>query len=199
MAYKFNPFTGKLDVVANTALEISITDTGEYYTGTDVETALQEIGTGAILDSRYINITGNTMTGDFHLDGDFTNYNSALPDMGLIQTSDKRGYGTDYITDKQLSNVLIGGNARTENGGIRIDVTQDPDTLEIYLRSAWQSIIYDLTTEYGDFRHTPLSEQIYVWRGDSVSVGLNGRSIIQEYGADMGAYPTPEKLYGGSF
>lgn len=36
------------------ASSVSITDSGAYYTGTDVEAALQEIGAGTTLDARYL-------------------------------------------------------------------------------------------------------------------------------------------------
>lgn len=121
------------------------------------------------------------------------------PDMGYEQDSARTGYGDDYITDKTLSNVLIGGSSRDENGSLRVDVANDPDTLEIYLRAQWNTIIYDLTTQDGDFRHTPLSEQIYIWRGDSVAVGLNGRPVISEYQVSMGAYPPARIIDGGTF
>ena len=120
-------------------------------------------------------------------------------DMGYEQSSSSDGITADYITDKTLSNVLIGGNAREENGAIKVDVTEDPDTLEIYLRDQWNTLIYDMTTAYGDFRHTPLSEQIYIWRGDSVLLSLSGRPMIQEYTASMGAYSPARILTGGSF
>lgn len=121
------------------------------------------------------------------------------PDMGYEKNSSRIGYGTDYITDKRLSNVLIGGNVREENGAIRVDVTQAPDTFEIYLREMWNTIIYDLTIADGDFRHTPIGEQIYVWRGDSVMVGLNGQPVVQEYQVSMGAYPGYRIIDGGTF
>jgi hypothetical protein len=121
------------------------------------------------------------------------------PDMGYEQDSARTGYGDDYITDKRLSNILIGSNDRNENGGLRVDVTKDPDTFEIYLRGMWQTIVYDMTTVNGDFRHTPLNEPIYIWRGDSVLIGLNGRPIIQEYQVSMGAYPPAKILNGGAF
>jgi len=41
-----NPDTGNRDVVYDKASEIDITDSGGYYTGTEVETALQEIASG---------------------------------------------------------------------------------------------------------------------------------------------------------
>ena len=120
-------------------------------------------------------------------------------DMGYESDSPRTGYHPDWITDKILYNVALGGSARTTNGGLRIDVSNTPDTLEVYLREDWQTIIYDLTTEFGDFRHTPLTEPIYVWRGDSVTVGLNGRPIVSEYTTSMGAYPPPRAIDGGSF
>ena len=124
---------------------------------------------------------------------------NALADMGYPYYSNKAGYYADAITDKTLSNVLIGGNSRTENGGVRIDTTQDPDTFEIYLRDQWNTIIYDFTTANNDLRHTPLSYQIYVWRGDSVQLDLGGRTMISEYEVDIGAYRAPRLLYGGTF
>ncbi len=120
-------------------------------------------------------------------------------DMGYEQSSSADGVTAEYITDKLITNSRIGSNANTSNGGNRIDTTQDPDTFETYLRSARNSILYDLTTEDGDFRHTPLSQQIYVWRGDSVVNGLNGRPVVSEYSASMGAYPPPRVINGGSF
>jgi len=121
------------------------------------------------------------------------------PDMGYITDSARTGYGDGYVTDKKLSNCLIGGNARDENGAIRVDVTKDPDTLEIYLRNMWNTIIYDLTYAYSDFRHTPLGEQVFVWSGTSIANGINGRPIINEYRVSIGAYPSPKTLFGGRF
>jgi hypothetical protein len=120
-------------------------------------------------------------------------------DMGAETDSPRTGYHPDWISDKTLSNIALGGSSSTINGGLRVDVVNDPDTLEAYLRGAWQTIMYDLTVDDGDFRHTPLSEEIYIWRGDSVTVGLNGRSLISEYRVSMGAYPPPRTLYGGTF
>jgi len=51
------------------AVNIQITDTGGYYTGTNAEAALQEIGNGTTLDGRYVNVTGDTMTGALIIDG----------------------------------------------------------------------------------------------------------------------------------
>ena len=175
------------------ALNITSAKTLTLTAADDYNVTFPATGTVGILS------LAQTWTAANHFDVAITNYNSALQDMGVEKTSDVRGYGLAYITDKLLANVLIGSNARTENGGIRVDVTQDPDTLEVYLRSAWNTIIYDLTTEDGDFRHAPLSEQIYVWRGDSVAISLSGQPVIQEYKMSMGAYAPPKVINGGTF
>ena len=126
--------------------------------------------------------------------------NPDLTDMGYEQSSSIDGVTAEYITNKNLHNVAVKGHPATPvNGSFRTDITQDPDTLEIYLRDAWQTIIYDLTVEAGDFRHTPLSEEVYVWRGASVLLGLNDRPIISEYKVSMGAFPSPRVLNGGQF
>ena len=70
MALTLNPTTGKFDVVNNKAVKIKIADAGGYYTGTEVETALQEIGDGTALDDRYVEVTGDTMTGVLFMGSD---------------------------------------------------------------------------------------------------------------------------------
>jgi hypothetical protein len=121
------------------------------------------------------------------------------PDMGYTQDSDRNGYTKEYITNKKLYNVTLQGHHNAENGAIRINTDEDPDRLEVYLRDRWNRIFYDLSVAEGDFRHTPLTNQIYVWKGDSVKVGLNGRSTIQEYRTSMGAFPPPKVISGGEF
>lgn len=124
---------------------------------------------------------------------------SESPDMGSAQDNDKLGYSATFITDKNLHNVTLYGNVRAENGAIRVDTTQTPNRFQVYLRDKWNTYYDDFTTEYDDLRHTPLEKQIYVWRGDSVKVGLNGRSVIQEYQVSMGAFPPPKVISGGTF
>lgn len=187
---------------------------GDVMTGTlqiDVPTATKEALTLRSTDDdntnpllRAITNAGLLKTqldpdGSFRVGGDFENYDPTLPNMGKEQKSDLRGLCLTYITNKLIANCRIGGNHNTENGSIRVNVFEDPDTFEIYLRDAWQTIIYDLTTEDGDFRHAPVSEEIYVWRGDSVATGLNGQPITQEYETSMGAYPSYRVLNGGTF
>ena len=139
------------------------------------------------------------VVGSLHVDGAWTNYNNALPDMGVISTSDLRGYGTDYISDKRMSNCLIGSNSRTENGGLRVDVTADPDTFDIYLGGIWQSILYDLTVVSGELEHTPFDQTIDVWSGYSNLKGLNSIPIIQEYQTSMGSMPPKPTIDCGTF
>lgn len=124
---------------------------------------------------------------------------SPNPDMGYTQDSDKGGYTKTSITNKKLYNMTLQGNVNPENGAIRVDTTQTPNRFQVYLRGQWNTYYDDFTIENNDLRHTPLDKQIYVWRGDSVEVGLNGRSIIQEYQVSMGAFPPPVLIDGGTF
>ncbi|MCA9313732.1 hypothetical protein KDA08_05485 [Candidatus Saccharibacteria bacterium] len=190
MPYTFNPFTNNFDAISK-----------ETVTTVDTKANILAL-TPASPQTAFA-----TDTSEFFV-YDGTNWQvasiglseeSANPDMGYTQKSDKAGYTKTYITDKYLHNVVLQGNAREENGAIRIDVTKEPDTLEVYLRGVWQSILYDLTAENGDFRHTPLTEPFYIWRGDSVAVGLNGQPMFQEYTSSMGAYPPKRIINGGDF
>ncbi len=61
--------SGTSEWAQQNASEVAITDSGGYFTGTDVETALQEIGAGTTLDGRYVNTSGDTMTGVLTLSG----------------------------------------------------------------------------------------------------------------------------------
>ena len=189
MSYKFNPFTGNFDDAGNPVTTVDTkanilalaptapqtayaTDTGEFfiYDGTTWRVASLELSA-----------------------------ENQAPDMGYTQGSDKLGYSATTITDKALYNIQLQGNASPANGSIRIDTSQTPNRFQVYLRSAWKTIYEDLTTAYGDFRHSPLDREIYIWRGDSVAVGLNGRSITQEYQVSMGAFPPPKVISGGTF
>lgn len=121
------------------------------------------------------------------------------PDMGAIQTSSRIGMGTDYISDKSLLNCYIGSNTLTNNGAIKVNTAVTPNTLEIYLRGVWNTIIYDFTVANNDLRHTPINEQIDVWSGDSELLGMNDRPIVNEYKVSMGAIPAPQIIYCGQF
>ena len=89
----FNPTTGKFDVVFNQATQIQIADAGGYYTGTTVEAALQEIGAGTTLDSRYVNVPGDTMTGNLTIQN------------GATATS-AYTYGFDTLTGATLTSDI---------------------------------------------------------------------------------------------
>src|SRR3990167_2137031 len=87
------------------ASEISIGDAGGYYTGTDVEAALQEIGVGTTLDSRYLKLAGGTLTGNLL----FTDNTLDIGASGA--TRPRTGYfGTSLVTP-----TIIGGTGTTSD------------------------------------------------------------------------------------
>ena len=139
---------------------------------------------------------------DLHVDGTFTNYNSKLPDIGKEQTSDLRGYGTDYITDKRLSHCLIGSSDRDVEGSIRLN----NGTFQIYANGVWNDIVInfrlreDSSGSY-EFEHKPIGFNWWyeIMSGNSDQTGIDGRPIIQQYSSSMGAYQEDLILDGGAF
>lgn len=191
MSYKFNPFTGKMDAV-NPAVTVATVDTKANILA--LSPSNPQVAFASDTSELFLWDSTNWQIASLKLSVELEN-----PDMGSAQDSDKLGYSATFITDKDLYNITLYGNVRPENGAIRVDTTQTPNRFQVYLRDKWNTYYDDFTIEYDDLRHTPLDEQIYVWRGDSVKVGLNGRSIIQEYEVSMGAFPPPKVISGGTF
>lgn len=88
MALKLNPLTAKFDMVVDKAADVSILDSGGFFTGINVEAALQEIADGTTLDSRYVLVTGDTMQGNLNMGGfSFIGGEAAGGDLTLDSTS----------------------------------------------------------------------------------------------------------------
>jgi len=120
MPYKFNPFSGNLDLVVNAAEDISIVDAGDYYTGEDVETALQEIGDGTTLDGRYLKLdtsndplTGTLDMGENNIDnvGDITHDDATASDWIFRNEGlDKDIYINTNDGGVDTNNIFISGS-----------------------------------------------------------------------------------------
>ena len=117
----FSVSIARADIFGSTqaAEDIEIDDSGDYYTGEDVETALQEIGSGTTLDNRYLKLdqtTPQTVTGTIGAD-DFKVYDfslgtptySTLNDfMKLAMSSGRISGGTITDAGSQQVNVAAG-------------------------------------------------------------------------------------------
>ena len=128
---------------------------------------------------------------------------SANPDMGALQGSSRIGYGTDYISDKRISNSLIGENARAEAGAIRTTLA---GVFQVYLNGVWNDLVINFrlredSAEGYEFEHKPVgfTEWIEIMSGNSNTKGLNGIPIVQGYKVSMGAYPVKPIISGGTF
>lgn len=75
-----------------------IDDSGSYYSGDNVESALQEIGAGTTLDDKYVNIIGDTMTGQLQA--------TTLTDGTLIITDGD----LTTIGDVSCKDVIVSGS-----------------------------------------------------------------------------------------
>jgi len=126
---------------------------------------------------------------------------SANPDIGPSQTSSRIGYGTDYISNKVIVNCTIGTNPMTGEGGVWIDNSALPKTMHIYLDGTDKNIMVDFSNDDGYLAHYPFSadEAVRVASGNSVTTGLNGRPMLQDYDRSIGPYPPPKILNGGTY
>ena len=132
--------------------------------------------------------------------GIITNYNPAIPDMGVEQTSDLRGYGTDYITEKAITHSSIGYNDQTVNGGIRYYYGE----LQVY-KGQWDTllsgvaIVTDETEIPLDVELTDFDVTLSLITGDSDELDFNGEPLVQQMHMPMGCYASHQVLNGGEF
>ena len=164
-------------------------------------------GGGGAQDLQSVTDEGNITTNgieveDLHVNGNFTNYNKNLPDIGQVQTSDARGYGLDYVAEKTLAYCRISSSAFDEEGAVRIK----NNIFQTYIEGSWRDIPtgfrfrQDPDGNY-EFEHKPTGFEwwIEVSSGNSDLLGLNGLPIVQNYAVSMGAYPVPLEIDGGTF
>ena len=127
---------------------------------------------------------------------------SGDPDMGYPSENNLLGYGKEYITNKTLSNVQVGSNPNTNEGGFYIDpASASPRRFYMRLNGVTNTVMIDFSLLLGYLVHYPFSttQAVEVWNGDSVELGLNGIPLVQEYTRDMGPNPAPRIIHGGLF
>lgn len=121
-------------------------------------------------------------------------------DMGAELDSSQEGYHTDYLTDKSLFNVKLLGNVdMDEAGDIQLNTGVTPSLLEMFANGIINYIPLDIAYLEQDYTHTPVGEKISIRSGNSQLLGLNGLPVVREYQTDMGAYPAPVYVDGGTF
>lgn len=174
---------------------------GFPFTGSaEITGSLDLIGGATITGS--LNMSGSTQVGDLTVIGEFKNYNEAIPDIGLKQDNDLRGYGNNYISNKTIAYSRISSAAFDEEGAIRIK----DNIFQTYINGEWQDIVTnfrfreDSSGQY-ELEHKPIgfTGWIEVNSGNSDLLGLNGLPITQNYATSMGAFPIPLTLDGGTF
>lgn len=202
----------------------------------------------SVLDDRYVNVTGDTMTGallghitvdtkanilalspagnqlayatdttEFYL-YDGSNWKVAplelqteaqAPDMGAYEAgglgiSDKAGYYSDVITDKDLSSVKLKEYYRTAGEGA-VRTTTDGE-FQVYLNGVWNDVVINFRLREDsdgnyEFEHNPVGFDLWyeIMSGNSDILGIDGKPIIQQYTTSMGAYQRDIIINGGTF
>jgi hypothetical protein len=132
------------------------------------------------------------------------------PDMGAhnedgLGTSDKMGYYSDAITDKNLHSIRLLEYKRTaEEGAIR--TTTDGD-FQVYLNSTWNDVVINFRLREDsdgnyEFEHKPIGfDKWYeIMSGNSSDYfDLAGKPVVQQYTTSMGAYQRDIIINGGTF
>jgi len=179
-------------------------DIVNFVSGTSNQVTITDDGDGTITVSlpQDIHPEANPTFNDLHLNGDFTNHNANLPDMGAEDDSDIRGVHSEYITDKQICNCKIGSNAVAEQNSFR----SNNGVLQFYNNGAWEDVVTNFRFREDDngnyeLEHRPIGFNIWVEvnSGNSSVLGLNGLPIVQNYHMSMGPYPPRLQLDGGTF
>ena len=129
--------------------------------------------------------------------------NTDDPDMGVPADYSRQGYGTDYISDKALSFCTIGAGADDEEGAFRCTVS---GTFQVYLNGVWNDVVINFVFREDsdgsyELEHMPIGFGWWyeIMSGNSDELGIDGRPIIQQYGASMGAYQHDLEISGGTF
>lgn len=125
-------------------------------------------------------------------------YNDTNGTYTSFGDSDRQGYTDTAIVDKlighsYLSNVVLGNNTeKIEEGAIRLV----DGIFQIYTNAVWNDIVINFRFREDDdgsyeLEHKPVGFNSWyeAYSGNSDIVGFNGLPIVQNYSADMGAYP----------
>jgi hypothetical protein len=145
--------------------------------------------------------TGDVETVDLFVKGTFANYNPDTPDMGVELTSDLRGYGEDYVTEKAITFCSVGYNDLTVEGGFRY---YDGE-LQVYRSGSWDTllagvqIVTDDTETPLDVELTNFDYTLSIITGNSDELDFNGEPLVQQMHAPMGCYASHQVLDGGTF
>lgn len=174
---------------------ISIFDTEKNILATTPST----IGTLAYATDRQQMMQWNGT--NWYINSSYFDKDLQAPDRGWTQDSNRRGYGTNYITDKQLANVYLANSTRTDAGGIRYNPATGK--IQVYLNNAWQNAVTGFTFQetWGMLQTIPNGYALTynVFSGNSTALGINGRPLVQGYRASRGCYPPQQTLSGGTF
>jgi hypothetical protein len=129
------------------------------------------------------------------------NYNPNIPDIGLEQTSDLRGYDLDYVSDKALVHCSFGSNDTTIEGGFRYE----DGFIQVYRSGTWDTLlagvelVTDETETSLDVELTNFDYTLSIITGDSDELDFNGEPLVQQMFVPMGCYASRQYLNGGTF
>lgn len=157
----------------------------------------------------------------FFFDGTNWNESSAYyaqtndnPNIGAEQDHNVNDVGTDFINNKKLSNVRVGGYNRDLDSGyqsvgaldVRYDSTTGDHEMSLWstLTQSWRKILSGIFIRNDEEENTLISTDyprynINVYTGNSIELDFEGSPMVQWGEISMGAIQPPVTLDGGQF
>jgi hypothetical protein len=214
MGFKFNPFTGNLDVVdGNSITSVSNSDGTVTVSPTTGAVVVSLPANKLPIVDTQASILASTPTSGriayctnlktFYI-ADGTNWNicsayfdadAQVPDLGFTQESNRRGYGTNYVDGKLVANCQIGSNRNSTKGAIKVtEITASNTTeqLQVYLNSGYKTVVTGIDFREVNYILETRPQGLILWykvyTGDSSFLSPSGSSMIKAYRASLGAY-----------
>lgn len=184
------------------------------------------ISSGATINTRDNILALSPTNGDIYYATDFNRFyiglggtwrTSVLPFKEDTQTSTNIGiqqgfvtnYNVSYVTDidivnSNLDSCVVRDSTRDEDRMLRsIDLGNGQYQLQYYTDGAWRAILTGVQLQEDgnnilEFQPFGSSYWIETHTGNSNSLGLNGRPIIQTYETDIGPNPA-RRVYSGKY
>ena len=98
--------------------------------------------------------------------------------------------------DKYFVNAFLGTNTKEVDNAIRIDNNQTPSVLQRYGEGQWNTY-YPTRVQDGSLKYDYLGYTFTGYSGNSDTVGINGKPLVQQGNLTSGSCGTTIMISGG--
>jgi hypothetical protein len=134
--------------------------------------------------------------------------------VGASQVSNVNDIGRDFIANKRLSNIKLGGynkavsNSDNDKGSLKGEIDTVTGDYEMYMWSTisetWRRFLAGISLRNDVTNQALVTDDFYdytinLFTGDSLEVDGNGLPMVQRGSVSVGAFQRPPIVEGGSF